>query len=250
MNILKLNFFKNKKKYFVISYPKSGNTWMRFLLASYFINRKVELEELNQIIPTEDREIDVIDKDLLRSFNVPKKVFKSHQPFASSYKNVIYLVRDPRDVAVSYYFHNINVGNIDKETSFDDYIEKEFNNSVRFGSWRKHVDSWLNNKHKLNILFIRYEDLLSDTFGQLSKVLKFMNIDVDIEKAQNAINNCSIDELREIADKSKRKMFKEGKNSEFFRSGKQGEFKEYFTEEKLEKFNAIYKRQLEIFGYY
>ena len=84
---------------FLVSFPRSGNTWTRFLVCN-LINPDdpVNFAQLESRIP----EIyDVTDRNL-RAFPRPR-IIKSHECFDPRYKKIIYIVRDPRDVLISYY---------------------------------------------------------------------------------------------------------------------------------------------------
>src|ERR1700684_273279 len=94
---------------FLVSFPRSGNTWTRFLVCN-LINPDdpVNFAQLESRIP----EIyDVTDRSL-RAFPRPR-VIKSHECFDPRYKKIIYIVRDPRDVAVSLYHFLRKIRSID-----------------------------------------------------------------------------------------------------------------------------------------
>ena len=83
---------------FLVSYPKSGNTWMRFLVGNLvFPNDPITFANVERRVPS----IYGMSGRKLRLVPRPRYI-KSHEPFHSKYQNVIYVVRDPRDVAVSY----------------------------------------------------------------------------------------------------------------------------------------------------
>src|SRR5207253_5494584 len=84
---------------FLVSYPRSGNTWTRFLIGNLLsINEPVNFANIESKIP----EIYNNPNRKLRRLPRPR-IIKSHEVFDPRYKKVIYIVRDPRDVAVSYY---------------------------------------------------------------------------------------------------------------------------------------------------
>jgi hypothetical protein len=79
----------------------------------------------------------------MRAFPRPR-MLKSHESFQPQYPRVIYTVRDPSDVAISFYAHNLKAGNI-----WDDYlmeafvprfIEPEFDKN---SAWRDNIVSWI-----------------------------------------------------------------------------------------------------------
>jgi Sulfotransferase domain len=84
---------------FIVSYPRSGNTWTRFLIANLLHPQgPVNLLDLERLVP------DTEGQSRQYFSVIPRpRVIKSHQYFDPRYKRVIYVVRDPRDVALSYY---------------------------------------------------------------------------------------------------------------------------------------------------
>src|SRR5579864_4614101 len=87
---------------FIVSYPKSGNTWTRFLIANLvYPEKQPDFSNINLVIPDPE----ALSKRALANLPRPR-ILKSHQYFDPRYKHIIYIVRDPRDVALSqYYFH-------------------------------------------------------------------------------------------------------------------------------------------------
>ena len=197
-----------KKILWIASYPKSGNTYMRSLLSSLIYTKDGEfnfklLKKIKQFDISEHYhfvyKIDRHDYFNLNDIKVVSKywemaqkrineagesfIFKTHAANLM-YKNykytdelrtlgVIYLIRDPRDVAVSYAHH------------FDKDIDMVINKMIRIdatttnprktigiplSSWNVHMQSW----EKLNVpkLFIRYEDLIKEPEKVFSKVIK------------------------------------------------------------------------------
>src|SRR5450432_3221983 len=83
---------------FITSYAKSGNTWTRFLVASLLHpNEPMTLVRADELIPSTTKSRRYLD-------SVPRpRILKSHFPFDPGYRRVIYVVHDPKDVAVSQY---------------------------------------------------------------------------------------------------------------------------------------------------
>lgn len=89
---------------FLVSYPKSGNTWLRFLVANYFVGDQltVDLRNIEIIVP----DIYVHNIYYFEKLKGPR-IIKSHELFDPRYGKTIYIVRDPRDVALSYWHFQI-----------------------------------------------------------------------------------------------------------------------------------------------
>src|SRR5215470_5689419 len=103
---------------FLVSYPRSGNTWTRFLLGNLIYQHEpVTFSNVESRIP----EIYFNPDRAMRRLPRPR-ILKSHECFQPQYRRVIYIVRDPRDVAVSYYHHNVKARNIPDNYAMNSFI--------------------------------------------------------------------------------------------------------------------------------
>ena len=190
----------------VSSYPKSGNTWVRTFILTYYLskNEKFNFRMLKNIrqFPHEkffDKKISDI-KSAINNWdsaqsNINQKnkliFLKTHAALVKinniSFTNnkhtlgAIYIIRDPRNVVTSLANHY--------QLTFDESLEfmtnkkkfllkkndpSNFGNFTFLNSWSEHYKSWLYTK-QFNLLFIKYEDLENDTFNTFKKIVKFLN---------------------------------------------------------------------------
>ncbi len=196
----------------IASYPKSGNTWVRALLAYYFFSRKETFNfDLLKNIPNFNVSDFIDEKSTLKENNdiiknwipvqkfIHKKFkrnlfFKTHNicttkdghKFTDSDVSAgcIYIVRDPRNVITSYKnFENQTYKKVLKNIL--DNKSFLFSNKSTFkkfgikgieiiGSWSEHYNSWVHNKYDIPICLIRYEDLLRDPFQEFIKIFNFL----------------------------------------------------------------------------
>jgi len=124
---------------FIASYPRSGNTWTRFLIANLVHPEPpVTFANLETIIP---------DASALssRQFKrVPRpRLIKTHEYFEPRYRKVIYLVRDPRDVVLSLYSFRRKYRAVDDSYPIERYVADRFLPGDLDVSWGEHVGSWL-----------------------------------------------------------------------------------------------------------
>ena len=221
------------------SYPKSGNTWLRSLLSSYFFSKSGEFhfELLKNIDQFPSVNYFKNDKDLYlkpestaekwiskqREINKDKKLrlFKTHSAICKINGNkftdsqnalgAVYIVRDPRNLITSlanHYQINANEAFDFMQNEKKAIITKKENRYLGFTalfSWSMHIDSWINYKG-FPILLIRYEDLELKTFETLKKVINFI-IDISSskeafnrEKAKKTINSCDFKKLKKMEE--------------------------------------------------
>jgi hypothetical protein len=186
---------------FLVSYPRSGNTWSRFLISNL-----LHPEEPTTFANVESRIAEIyfnFDHCLLE---LPRpRMLKSHEPFSPRYPRVIYIVRDPRDVAVSFYHHNIKWRNIPENYPIEEFIPRfvaaEFD--PHSGSWADNVKSWINVRQgSSNFLMLRYEDLKQNTAPELLRIAEFLRatgfppIDASPEKLAQAVERSSPERMR------------------------------------------------------
>lgn len=196
---------------FLVSFPRSGNTWTRFLVCN-LINPDdpVNFAQLESRIP----EIyDVTDR-ALRAFPRPR-IIKSHESFDPRYKKTIYIVRDPRDVLISYYEFQLKRRVITEECSLEEFVprfmESEF--EPKTGSWRDHVLSWIATRGgQSNFLLLRYEDMLANTQQESTKIASFLGLDPNPERIERAVALSSVDRMRAL-EKEQSGQWKETKKT-------------------------------------
>jgi hypothetical protein len=188
---------------FLVSYPRSGNTWTRFLIANLlYPGEPCTFANIESRIP----EIYFNPDWKLRRLPRPR-ILKSHQAFDPRYRRIIYIVRDPRDVAVSYYHHNIKTRNIPDGFPLDEFIPRfithEFD--IGSGSWADNVLSWLVlRQNQPGFLLLRYEDMQREPVSELFRVAEFLtaasfgDFDTSPQALARAVELSSADRIRRL----------------------------------------------------
>ena len=244
------------------SYPKSGNTWLRFVLET--IRNNGTPPEINKIsIPNaasraehddaldmETSDLDPAEVGAARAWVLQHRhrteltLLKAHDanlappgvansPFAAgSVDRAIYLVRDPRDVAVSCAIHfgisfAETVANLcDDAFMIGRSMDHPNANVEQFiSSWSRHVESWLDTSD-LPVRCIRYEDLLEDPLQAFAAAAAFAGLPSDAALVQRAVASSSFSSLSEAERNSGFRERHPAATAPFFRNGKAGEWRE------------------------
>ncbi len=235
---------------FLVSYPKSGNTWARFLLANLmFPGDAVKFSNLERKIP----DVYKVTQNELRQVPRPR-ILKSHEYFDPRYKKVIYIVRDPRDVVVSYYHFHLKKGVIPEGYPLDRYVVRFVAGEVdAYGSWRENVASWLATRYgKSDFLLLRYEDMLEQTHNELSKMAAFLGIDRSGEEITTAVSLSSADRMRKL-EKKEADVWVNTKESRkdipFVRHANSGQWHSVLSEEMVGEIEAAWGDLMRPLGY-
>ncbi|HED14499.1 MAG TPA: hypothetical protein ENI62_12740, partial [Gammaproteobacteria bacterium] len=199
----------------VVEYPKSGGSWIRNMIRSYQGSRLFTGEGL----------IHRGDTVLV------------HRLYASHYCRPIIVVRDPRDIYVSFYYYETQYENRGKSLEIDKYYKRDPDKSLRedFAAYlekkllypthpwfffSKFLDSWLNRPY---ICVVRYEDCLSDAEAQLVRILRFIDQPVDLELVRSTVEAANFKNItREKYGVSRKPA--EANNLKFHRKGVAGDW--------------------------
>jgi aryl sulfotransferase len=272
---------------FLASFPKSGNTWFRLLLANLkfrsaapvrinspfdraaaFVTRE-EFDDLTLIasgLLTGD-EVDSLRAAVLpaiASAASPFTWFKTHEAwrltpsgtpcFAGAGRAAVYIVRDPRDVAVSLAYHG-NVS-IDHAIGFMNDPEATMARSGTRQSrqlrqktcdWSTHVKSWLDQKD-IPVYCVRYEDLKRDTAAVLTAALCFAGQEASREDIDRAVAHSDFSVLRKQEETV---GFRErmSTTAPFFRRGQAGAWRDELTAEQCARIEAAHRQVMMRLGY-
>jgi len=153
---------------FITGHPKSGNTWFQNLVAGVMYGVDPEYAPYSLVSDVVPGHMQVYYK----RYGTPT-FFKSHDLPRPRYRRVVYLVRDGRDVMVSYLHHMRAVRGRDV-----DFMRVVQADDVTWPyKWHEHVEAWLANPHAADMITIRYEALLEDTVRELRRFCAFVGVE-------------------------------------------------------------------------
>ena len=273
------------------SYPKSGNTWVRLFLRSYLSKNKEEFNinqkpndnfkinrfpnnkmlkemqidsgnffEIAKNWITVQEKINLNNRlNILKTHNAMCTIDKSKFTNQDNTLGAVYIVRDPRDVAVSFSHHlgisltdvvdlMINEEHLISEKDF--VLEKKEAGSTLVSSWSNHYNSWKNYNLR-KILIIKYEDLIKKTFEKFYEIVLYLNklekIDIDVERITKSIELTKFHNLQGL---EKKYGFEETTFSKtFFREGKIGSWKKELDKDLSKKIQKAFEAEMIELGY-
>lgn len=227
----------------IVAYPKSGNNFLLFLIAMLLYRKKMDWATKGEMIQN-------VSSEPIENLPSPHLVW-SHDNYDSSYPKVIYLVRDPRDVVISYYHHSQKYYNDSRD--FQTFFEAFMNGNI--GSWETNIKSWLDNQGKVKngFLLVKYENLLQDTTKEAHRITNFLNLDRTEQEIHEAVNWASFDNMKALERKQQSHL--NGNSSSgnqtipFVREGKANKWKSILSKEQQQQINQTFGKTLTRLGY-
>ena len=277
-----------KKIIWISSYPKSGNTWVRYLLCNYFFNDSWEdlnfeiLKNIDKFPPYEYLKKIVDEKIILNNaYNISKywikiqkevtKIkknylfYKNHNSLVSIEGNeftndlfslaTIYIVRDPRDVLISYL-------NFDSTLTMKEGLKRLTNEQLYchvskknpldveiLGSWKFNYTSWRDGVTNMPKIIVRYEDLVNDTYTTMLKIIiflsKLINCKIDYEKIKFSVKQSTFQRLQKIENEI---GFHKHQNK-FFNAGKVNQWKNILSQDQVYFIKNSFKEEMKELNY-
>ncbi|MDH3732458.1 MAG: sulfotransferase domain-containing protein [Gemmatimonadota bacterium] len=194
---------------FLVGHPKSGNTWVAYMLALLIQpDRSSDINLLNvgDFVPF----VHGRDRDIANYAPLPDpRVFRNEYPLhARAYPRILYLVRDPRAVLVSFW-HMYRVLFDDRTTGIGSFVEQYMYGSGCFRYWNKHLIRWdhqvrRNSRRAArsgNVLVVRYEDLVLDREDELRRIVSFLDLDADDRRLSEVAERGSFDAMRRVEER-------------------------------------------------
>ena len=232
-------------------FPKSGSTWLSYVLLLLIQNGETPSDatlrsSLHWVASsfTYPR-----SRDELESLPSPR-IFKSHMPYtmavggtpAESPCKHIYIARNPKDVCVSYYhFESEKSWAGEYDGPWEHWLDMFINGKVQRGDWADHVLSWWERRDADNILFVRYEDLRGDFDATVSTIARFLDYPLPPELMATIREKTSFQAMKQDEFSN---MHEIQELTKFFREGQVGSWKDLFTEEQNERFDAHFQERL------
>ena len=268
----------NNQLTWIASFPRSGNTWVRALITAYINSGSVGI---NDVMQTGDKQPDYYDgiikkpicdwstsdQALIKPAAMMRMLedadgnmlVKTHdcnidisgvaQIPHDITRAAIYIVRDPRDVALSFKNHYKTRSMSEAvDKVLDDKMVTRYPNRGLYAlqlSWKTHIRSWMRDL-PYPVYTLRYEDLLSKPFEIFSEIVQFLKLDYDAELVRKSIDACQFDKFQQ---QESEEGFRESVGQTFFYKGKDQKWDKDLDKSLQKRITDSCKNEMKALGY-
>ncbi|XP_013388057.1 bile salt sulfotransferase-like [Lingula anatina] len=243
-NLLEQDGFKARSDdIWVVNWPKSGTHWM-WEIVKILTSGRAELTDsykggamFPELCPL--HVIENMAPPRVLNTHVPLKLF----PKVALNSKIIYVVRNPKDVYVSLYYHATGIEPKSANCSWNGMYELLVNGKAQYGDWFDHVEEWLKVlENNPNALIMTYEDMKLDLKKQVRLVAEFLGRERSEQFYSDVARLCSFQHMKK-EKKDIRNVWAEDSEG-IFRKGTVGDWRNHFTVAQNEEFNQIFCRRM------
>lgn len=239
---------------FVVAYPKSGTTWMEQIVHLLANNGEQGDKVLSEAVPwLEGAATRYGGLENLIKTPRDRRYFHTHLPlslmpmFGETKAKYIYVARNPKDNAVSYYYHALS--KMGYEGNWSEFITLYRQGKVAYGSIFDHVFEWWKaTQHSDNVMFVKYEDMKKNLAQVVTDVASFIDIPLTSDLLDTVV---AASDFSAMAMNPKANLDwvpqREG-IPKHMRKGIVGDWKNHFSSEETSSFDVLYQSRMAQFG--
>jgi sulfotransferase len=254
MDLIEKEFVVKDGDVFVVTYPRSGTTWTEQIV-HLLVNKGEQGEQrLTDAVPWLEtlphRPNGMIE--FLKTMP-QRRLFTSHlphplmPPLKDKTAKIIYVARNPKDVAISTYFHNQS--KLGYEGTWEEHFQEFLNGDVGFGPYFDHVLPWWQASQKdKRILFMKYEDMKHDHAGNIARLASFLDLEVDSQLIDTVVSLSSFQSMTSNETTNFDWIPQKADKPKHFRKGDIGDWRNHFSAEQSGQMDDLFIKKMKNSG--
>lgn len=235
---------------FVTTYPRSGTTWTEQMVHLLLNEGEQGEQRLTDAVPWLEtlphRPGGMIE--FLKSLPRPRR-FTCHlphplmPPLHDKTARIIYVARNPKDVAISTYFHNQS--KLGYEGTWEEHFQEFLHGDVGFGPYFDHILPWWQASQKdSRILFMKYEEMKHDHAGGVAKLASFLNLEASPQLIDTVVAQSSFQSMQSGETTNFDWIPQKAGKPKHFRKGDIGDWRNHFTAEQSQQMDDVFIRKM------
>lgn len=250
IDLIEKEFVAKDGDVFIVTYPRSGTTWTEQMV-HLLVNKGEQGEQrITDAVPWLET-LPHRPNGMIKFLETmpQRRLFTSHLPYPlmphidNTTAKIIYVARNPKDVAISTYFHNQSKGGY--EGSWDEHFQLFLYSDVGFGPYFDHVLPWWQaSQNDKNILFMKYEDMKHDHAGNVAKLASFLDIHADSRLIETVVRLSSFQSMTSNETTNFGWIPQRADKPKHFRKGDIGDWRNHFSAEQSQQMNDLFMKKM------
>jgi hypothetical protein len=198
----RLEFRPRPDDIWVVTYPRSGTTWVQFLLYQLTTDGDLGFTHLTEVSPWFERSLAIGTHRAADFDRVPApRVFKSHLTpgWLPDTGRVVYVERAAEDVAVSYY--HFYRSHLQFQGTFEAFFERFVAGDLQYGRWSDHVTEWAEAAEQRPVLRLTYEGLRRDPEASVDRLCAHLGLHPCAETRRRAMERSEFSFMKQHEEK-------------------------------------------------
>jgi hypothetical protein len=254
MDLIEKEFVVKNDDVFVVTYPRSGTTWTEQMV-HLLVNQGEQGEQrLTDAVPWLETLPHRPNGMIAFLKTMPqRRLFTSHLPYSlmphlnNTTAKIIYVARNPKDVAISTYFHNQS--KLGYEGTWEEHFQEFLKGDVGCGPYFDHVLPWWQASQKdQRILFMKYEDMKLDLAGNVAKLASFLDLQVDLQLIETVVTLSSLKSMTSNETTNFDWIPQRADVPKHFRKGEIGDWRNHFSSEQSQQMDDLFMKKLKHSG--
>ncbi|XP_042349540.1 sulfotransferase family 5A, member 1 [Plectropomus leopardus] len=239
----------------IVTYPKSGTTWMQEIV-TLISNRGNP--DLSQTVPNWARAPwleHYYFTAVLEASPTRPRIITTHLPYhllgpalQGTKAKVIYVSRNPKDAVVSFYHFHKMANFLPDAGSFPEFLDQFLEGTLCYGSWFDHIKGWTSQTATMdNLLYMTYEEMSLDLHAAIKRVSAHLHCPLLEDEFNSCVKHCSFSHMKDnkmVNYTLVNEDIMDHSRGSFMRKGKIGDWKNMFTEELDQYFKCVFKSKM------
>jgi hypothetical protein len=254
LDLIEKEFVVEAGDIFVVTYPRSGTTWTEQMVHLLLNNGEQGEQRLTDAVPWLEtlphRPNGMIE--FLKTQPRPRR-FTSHlphplmPPLEDKPARIIYVARNPKDVAISTYFHIQS--KLGYEGTWEEHFQEFLHGDVGFGPYFDHILPWWQASQKdQRILFMKYEDMKHDPAGTVARLASFLDLRPDPQLVETVVSLSSFQSMTSKENTNFDWIPQRADVPKHFRKGEIGDWRNHFSLEQSRQMDDLVMKNLKDSG--
>ncbi|KAJ8308661.1 hypothetical protein KUTeg_013535 [Tegillarca granosa] len=227
----------------VCAYPKSGTHWIWEVMCMLLQGNAKRIEGIKEACMLEGLAKKTFD-EMKSPRIINTHIYFKHLPkdFLRRHCKIIYMVRNPKDVCVSFFNHHTKILEYEFDGTWENYVPRFLKGDVDYGSWFDYTLDWersTRRKHGVSNTCCILRD--NETVKRLAK---FLEVDLDESVLKQIDEMCQFDKMKKEKNKNENPDEWKDKEPGMYRKGQVGDWKNWFTVAQSELFDSVYDQKM------